>query len=145
MGENTSFPLYAFEKDGWSMVLVENEHRVFYYIEPIDFENDEYLFWDAQGRDVRLTIDRKKPVKIEEAANEITLTEAFRRYSHALGATVDLSGAPAEVWARLQANVKPASWRSRLFRNLLGFGCLLIVSGFALILIIGIVKAVLFR
>ena len=127
------------------MFLVENQDRVFYHIEPLDFENNEYLFWDAQGRDISLIIEPKKPVKIEEAANEITLTEAFKRYSHASGATVDLSGAPAEVWARLQANVKPASWRSRLFRNLLGFGCLLIVSAFVLILILGIVKAVLRR
>ncbi len=54
MTENTSFPLYGFEKDDWSMFLVENENRVFYHMEPIDFENNEYLFWDAQGRDVRL-------------------------------------------------------------------------------------------
>lgn len=145
MGENTLFPLYTFEKDDWSMVLIENQDRVFYHIEPMDFENDEYLFWDAQGRDVRLIIDRKKPIKIEGTANEISLTEAFRRYSQVLGATVDLSGAPAEVWARLQANIKPESWRSRIARNLLGLGCLLIVLGVALVFIIGIVKAMLFR
>ena len=98
-----------------------------------------------QGRDVRLIIDRKKPIKIEGTANEISLTEAFRRYSQVLGATVDLSGAPAEVWARLQANIKPESWRSRIARNLLGLGCLLIVLGVALVFIIGIVKAMLFR
>ena len=145
MSENASFPLYGFAKDDCSMFLIENESRVFYHIEPIDFENNEYLFWDAQGRDVHLIIDRKKPIKIEGTANEISLTEAFRRYSQVLGATVDLSGAPAEVWARLQANIKPESWRSRIARNLLGSGCLVIIVAFALILIIAIVRAVLHR
>ncbi len=122
MSENPSFPLYGFAKDDFSMFLIEKESRVFYHIEPIDFENNEYLFWDAQGRAVRLIVERKKPTEIEETANEITLTEAFRRYSQALGATVDMNGAPAEVWARLQANIKPESWRSRIARNLLGSG-----------------------
>jgi hypothetical protein len=55
MLSDTSFPLYVFEKDDWSMFLVEREEKLLYHIEPIDFENDEYLFWDAQGRGISVS------------------------------------------------------------------------------------------
>jgi hypothetical protein len=145
MVDVTSFPLYVFEKDDWSMFLVENPDRVLYHIEPIDFENDDYLFWDTHGRGVRLTLERGELTKIEEAENEITLQEAFARYSQALGVTVDTTGTLPEVWARLQSNVKPPSRLSRAGQNAVGFGCVLIVivvGVFVLILLGGFIKAV---
>jgi hypothetical protein len=151
MVNSASFPLYVFEKDDWSMFLVESPDRVCYHIEPFDFENDEYLFWDAHGRGVRLTLQGGKLTKmgtltsIEEADNEISLHEAFARYSQALGVTVDTTGTLAEVWARLQSNVKPVEPPSRLSRaawKVGCFGCVLIVVIFVLI---GIIKAVFAR
>jgi len=127
------------------MFLVENPGRVWCHIEPIDFEDDEYLFWDAQGRGVRLTLERGQLTKIEEAENEITLQEAFARYSRELGATVDTTGTLSEVWARLQSNVKPQSRLSRMAQNAVGFGCLLIITlvgVFVLILLGGVIKAI---
>ena len=108
MFNDASFPLYVFEKDDWSMFLVESPDKVLYDIEPIDFENDEYLFWDAQGNGVRITLERGTLTSIENTENEITLQEAFSRYSQFLGTAVDTKGPFPEVWARLQANVKPA-------------------------------------
>jgi len=52
VSSGVSFPLYVFEKDDWSMERVESPDRVLYQMEPIDIENDEYLFWDAKGRSV---------------------------------------------------------------------------------------------
>ena len=148
MDMNVAFPLYVFEKDDWSMFLVENPDRIFYHVEPIDFENDEYLFWDAHGRGVRLTLERGTLTNVEETRTEITIQEAFARYSHSLGVTVDTEGALAEVWARLQANVKPPSLRDRIIRNAIGVGCsavVLTVLAFGLILVVGVVRAILKR
>ena len=148
MLSDTSFPLYVFEKDDWSMLLVEREEKLLYHIEPIDFKNDECLFWDAQGRAVRLTLERGALTKIERTENAMTVQEAFARYSQTLGVTVDPNGALPEVWARLQANVKPPSLLSRTLRHVLGVGCLLIALtfvAFILILLGGTIKALFTR
>jgi len=130
------------------MFLIESPDRVFSHIEPIDFENDEYLFWNAEGHGVRLTLEKGELTKIEEADNEITVREAFQQYSLALGSTVDTTGALPEVWARLQAQVKPQSWLSRLVRNILGSGCLLfvaVVAVFILVLLVRVLQAIFTR
>jgi hypothetical protein len=148
MVSDKSFPLYVFEKDDWSMFLVESEDKLLYHIEPIDFENDEYLFWDALGRGVRLTLERGVLTSIEQIDSTMTVQEAFARYSQTLGVTVDPNGALPEVWMRLQANVKPPSLLSRTLRNLLGTGCLLIVLtvvAFILILFGGTIQALFTR
>jgi hypothetical protein len=148
MLNDTSFPLYAFEKDDLSMFLIARPDEVFHHIEPIDFENDEYLFWDAQGRAVKLTLERGTLTDIEEAENDITVREAFARYSQALGATVDTTGTLAEVWARLQTNVRPPSLLSRMVRNALGIGCsliVLVVVAFTVLLVADVIKAAFVR
>lgn len=152
MASDTLFPLYCFEKDDCSMFLVENRDKLLYHIEPIDFENNEYLFWDADGLGVRLTLERGKLTEVIHADNEISLHEAFVRYSQALGATVDTTGTPAEVWTRLQACVKPLSWRNRVARNALGLGCSLIFAVFAIFVlgllgsaIAGVIRAIFAR
>ena len=152
MPSDSPFPLYVFEKDDWSMFLVESRDKLLYHIEPIDFENNEYLFWDADGLGVYLTLERGELTKVIHAENEISLHEAFVRYSRALGATVDTTGTPAEAWKRLQACVKPQSWRCRIARNTLGFGCSLIavvIAVFVLALfgsaIAGVIRAIFSR
>lgn len=148
MVNSTSFPLHVFEKDDWSMFLVESADKVLFYIEPIDFENNEYLFWDANGHGVRLTLQRGKLTKLEDADNEISLNEAFGRYSQTLGVTVDTTGTLAEVWARLQSNVKPGSRFSRTARNAGGLGCLsvlVIAVIFVLISFVGHIKTIFAR
>ncbi len=44
-----TYPLFAFEKDDKSMRLIENESRLLSNFEAIDIENNEYVFWDANG------------------------------------------------------------------------------------------------
>ncbi len=128
-------------KDDWSMFLIESPDRALHDIEPIDFENNEYLFWDAQGQGIRLTLERGTLTGIEEAENEITIQEAFSRYSRSLGLTVDTTGPLPEVWTRLQSNVKPPSLVDRTVRHVLGAGCLLIVLLIPVLIIIGVIKA----
>jgi hypothetical protein len=79
---------------------------------------------------------------IEESDNEISLNEAFVRYSQALGVTVDTTGTFAEVWFRLQSNVKPKSRLSRAVENMVGVGCLLVIVIPVILLLIGIMRAV---
>jgi len=67
MANEISFPLYAYGKGDWSMFLVKDRETILSRVEPFDFENDGYLFWDAQGRSVRLTIERTKLTNIEQA------------------------------------------------------------------------------
>jgi hypothetical protein len=139
------FPLYVFEKDDWSMFLVESADKVLYDIEPHDFDNNEYLFWDAAGRGVRVTIEHGVLTDIQEADNEITIREAFGLYSQTLSASVDTTGSLLEVWARLQANVKPPSRFDQVARNLLGSGCVLTVLAaavFILMMLVAMVKAI---
>ena len=52
------FPLFVFEKDDRSMSLIETPERVLYHLEAIDIENDEYLFWDASGAGVCVSLTR---------------------------------------------------------------------------------------
>jgi hypothetical protein len=53
---NVEFPLFAFEKDDRSMLLIEKSDRLLYHLEAIDIENDEYVFWDAKGAGVCVSV-----------------------------------------------------------------------------------------
>ena len=48
------YPIFVFEKDSSSMQMIEKADEVFWHLEEIDIENDEYLFWDANGQGVCL-------------------------------------------------------------------------------------------
>jgi len=122
MGGGVSFPLFAFEKDDCSMFLVETPDKVLYHMEPIDIENDEYVFWDASGTAVRISVAGERVTGIEYGAAEMQLTDAFRRHSDAFGLDVDTTGRPSiEVWRRLkEAKSRLPRKRgllSRLFRG----------------------------
>lgn len=36
------------------MIRIEESSRILYHLEAIDIENEEYLFWDANGAGVSL-------------------------------------------------------------------------------------------
>src|SRR5260370_5877129 len=55
---DVQFPLFVFEKDDRSMYLIETPERVFYHLEAIYIENNEYLFWDSTGAGVRISVAR---------------------------------------------------------------------------------------
>jgi hypothetical protein len=56
MDASVSFPLFVFEKAGYSMFVVETPDKILYHMKPIDIENGDYLCWDTNGRAVRISI-----------------------------------------------------------------------------------------
>ncbi len=121
MNTSVSFPLFVFEKDDYSMFVVETPDKVLYHMEPIDIENGEYLFWDANGRAVRISIAGQRVTEISYGEAEIALAEAFRRYSEVYGLDMDTTGPIDDVWCRLkEANSRSPRSRgllSRLFKR----------------------------
>jgi hypothetical protein len=102
MADSVSFPLFVFEKDDCSMFLVEGPDKVLYQMEPIDIENGEYLFWDASGKCVQISLAGKRVTGIDYAAAEMSLPDAFKRHSDALGLRVETTGPADKVWHRLK-------------------------------------------
>ena len=100
------YPLFAFEKDNASMRLVEKPDELFYHLEEIDIENDEYLFWDANGAGVRVRVDNRKNAAVEQAQTGKRLRDAFQAYAQSRGLVVDVEGAPMEVWHRIQEEIE---------------------------------------
>ena len=96
------FPLYAFEKDDNSICLIENPDRILYHMEAIDIEDEEYLFWDAVGIAVRISMKGQQVDKIEHCQENMALHEAFVANAASLGINVDLLGSPEQVWSRLK-------------------------------------------
>lgn len=103
------------------MLLIESPARVLYHLEAIDIENDEYLFWDADGNGARITVKGRKVSSIDLADNELSLKQAFGLSSKALGLDVDTNGTNEEVWARLKqaedSLPRPRGFFSRIFRR----------------------------
>jgi hypothetical protein len=96
------YPLFVFEKDDYSMQLIEKRESLFSHLEEFDLQNDEYLFWDANGLGVCLRMDKRgKVVAIENCEAAKPLTEAFLEYSQSLGLVIELEGRPIEAWSRI--------------------------------------------
>jgi hypothetical protein len=100
------FPIFVFEKDDRSMRLIENEENLFYHLEEIDIQNGEYLFWDVDGVEICLQVNKRKIAAIENCENGKALTQAFAAYSQSLGLAVDLAGRPLEAWRRILDGAK---------------------------------------
>jgi len=60
-----AYPLFVFDKSDRAMRLIEEPERLFFHLEEIDIENDEYLFWDANGTGVRVRIIKRKSAAVE--------------------------------------------------------------------------------
>jgi hypothetical protein len=87
------------------MQLVRKRDDLFGQIEEIDLENDEYIFWDANGEGVSVRSNRDN-VAIEHSEAAKPLAEAFSDYARSLGLSVDVVGMPIEVWGRIQDEVR---------------------------------------
>jgi hypothetical protein len=120
-GRSVSFPLFVFEKDDYSMFVVESPDEVLDHMEPIDVENDKYLCWDANGRAARISISGQRVTEICYGDPEMPLAEAFRRYSEVNGFDVDTTGPFDQVWCRLNDPASRLPRRrgllSKLFRR----------------------------
>lgn len=94
------------------MRLVEDESRILYHMEAIDIENDEYVFWDANGAGVSVAvtpITAFKTGKLERVFSSppaFPLHHAFRLYAESLGIPdAGAEGAPMDVWRRIQTGL----------------------------------------
>jgi hypothetical protein len=121
MNFNVAYPLYVCLDDG-GVIQIESFEKILYHLEAIDIENDEYLFWDAEGRGLKMLIKKSRVSGFEKTENRITLQQAFEGYAKQLsefGVTVDTSGTPEQIWARVQSAKeslpRPASFFSRFF------------------------------
>jgi len=101
------YPVFVFEKDDKSMRLAENENRILYHTEAIDIENDEYVFWDANGAGVSVAVTPTgKLESVTSILPAFPLQDAFKSYAASLGlAEVVADGEPMEVWRRIQAEL----------------------------------------
>jgi hypothetical protein len=115
------FPLFGFEKDDCSMRLIESPDRVLHYMEIIDLENEEYLFWDSTGHGVSIVVEKDRVKEIALSNRPMSLSDAFATYCRAFGLQAPLEGRPLDVWERIQSQHKQQpvkkGWLSRLFRR----------------------------
>ena|SRR5215472_15495606 len=123
MDNRALFPLYACLDDG-EVIRIESFDRILYHLEAIDIENGEYMFWDAAGHGLKILIQQGKVRGFQKINNNVTLQQAFDGYARQLaqqGATVDTSGVPEEIWAKIQKakeSLPPApGFFSRFFRS----------------------------
>jgi len=124
MDYGVPFPLYVCLDDG-SIIQIESSDKILYHLEIIDIENDEYMFWDALGRDLRIITEKGRVSGFENTKNEITLHQALIDYAtqlEQLGLVIDTSGTPEETWAILEKAKEslPAPPVPRFFSWLLG-------------------------
>jgi hypothetical protein len=115
-----AFPLYVCVDDG-EVLRIESVERILYHLEAIDIENDEYMFWDANGHGLKILIEKKRVSGFANAENKITLQQAFDDYVQQLGVSVDTTGTPEEIWdkvmkAKAELPRRP-SFLSRLFNR----------------------------
>jgi hypothetical protein len=104
MDYTARFPLYV-SLDDYEVMRIESSGEILGHLETIDIENDEYLFWDADGRGLKVLIKKRRVSGIEAAHHRITLQQAFDRYARQLaqlGVVVDTSGTIEEIWAKIQ-------------------------------------------
>jgi hypothetical protein len=115
---DVQFPLFVFERDDRSMYLIETPDRVFYHLEAIDIENDEYLFWDSTGAGVRVSVAHGAVKEIALYDQTIPLREAFETYAQSCGLQVTSGESPMDTWRSFQSQLPPKRtlW-ARLFRK----------------------------
>jgi hypothetical protein len=124
MQVEVTYPLFAFEKDDHSMHLIEDSHRILYHFEAIDIENDEYVFWDANGGGVSISVSvgafKSKLVSVTSCPPAFPLHDAFVSYTKTLGLPESAAeGTPMDVLrmihAELESRPKKRNFLSKLF------------------------------
>src|ERR1700731_4934894 len=104
---DVQFPLFVFTKDDRSMCLIETPERIFYHLEAIDIENDEYLFWDSTGAGVRVSVAHGGVKQIAPCDQTISLREAFETYAQSYGFLVSPGESPMDTWRSFQSQLPP--------------------------------------
>jgi hypothetical protein len=113
---NVEFPLFVFEKDECSMYLIEKPERLFYHLEAVDIEDDEYVFWDATGAGACVSVAHNVIDQITRCDRTMSLEDAFKAYSESLKLRVPVQGTPIEIGGRIQSQIpKRVPFWTRLF------------------------------
>jgi len=117
---SVTYPLFVFEKDDRSMRVIEDSDGILFWHEPIDIENDEYVFWDATGLGVQIKVSGNKVMSVTSCAAPFPLGEAFATYTESLGLPRSvLEGQPVQIWKRIESEFKSRpkkrGWLSRVF------------------------------
>jgi hypothetical protein len=114
-----AYPLFVLLDDR-NMLVVESPDRILYHLEAIDTENEEYLFWDATGKQMEVKVLENRVSSILPCKPCLSLREAFASYLKTIGLPVALSeGPPMDAWTRIQEELrkhpKKSSWFTKLF------------------------------
>lgn len=118
---NLAFPLFVRLDDG-EVMQIESYDKILGDLEAIDIENDEYRFWDAEGRGVKVVIKNSKVSELRVTDNGMTVQNAIGEYASQLGTTVETTGTPLETWRRLQVFKDSVPRQRGLFSRLFGSG-----------------------
>lgn len=108
------------------MRVIREGGEILRQLEGIDIQNDEYVFWDANGAGVSIVVSTGPfKTKLESVAScppAFPIREAFTLYTKTLG-IIDpvVEGAPTDVWNTIQAEVERGPGKrgilSKLFRR----------------------------
>jgi hypothetical protein len=101
MDHSVVFPIFVRLDDG-QVIRIESFQKILYHLEAIDIKNDEYQFWDANGRSLKILIEKNAVSRFQNADNRFSFQQAIEMYTEQLGVPVDTSGSPDEVWAKVQ-------------------------------------------
>jgi hypothetical protein len=98
------------------MLLIETPGKILFDLEPIDIENNEYLFWDSAGAGVCISIERQDVKEITLCDQAMSLRNAFETYARAYGLQMPSAESPIDIWKGLESQLPPRRtlW-SRLF------------------------------
>jgi len=99
--QSVAFPIFVRLDDG-EVIRIENIAWILHHLEAIDIENDEYLFWDAEGRGLKVLIEKDDVSGFRAVENGMTLHTAFAEYAKQLGVSLDATGTPDQIWGRVQ-------------------------------------------
>jgi hypothetical protein len=114
---SVEYPIFVFEKDDRSMRLIESEERILSHLEAIDIENNEYVFWDANGRGVSISVSvgsfKSELKSVTSYSESLPIHDAFKLLAEGMGIQESLTdGAPIEVWRRIQERARKPSERA---------------------------------
>ena len=116
------YPIFVFEKDDRSLRMIESLKSIRYHLEAIDIENDEYVFWDRDGRGVRVITSGRKIADLSSCEATLPWSDGFSQFlsSNELPKSI-MKESPMETWEGIQgalsARPKKAGFWSRLFAS----------------------------
>jgi hypothetical protein len=118
MDHNIKFPIYVCLDDG-EVMRVESFETILHHLEAIDIDNNEYLFWDAHGRGLKILTEKNAVSGFHDRDNKLSCRQAIKAYATRLAMPIDANGTLDEVRARVEkakeSLPRPQSFWTRLF------------------------------